>query len=82
MGKIKEITVIDIWQQNINDLAVVTSMRIVNTDDRIYYMLYNQTWGLEAITKVSENGEIIYDSLMFTIKDGLLCELEWIYLVL
>jgi len=77
VGEIKELTVVDIWQQNIDDLAAELFIRIVNSEDRTYYMWYNQTWGLVMVRTDSEGGEIIYSSIMHTIvEDGRICGLE------
>jgi len=77
VGEIKELTVVDIWQQNIDDLAAELFIRIVNSENRTYYMWYNQTWGLVMVRKGSEDGEIIYSSIMHTIvEDGRICGLE------
>jgi len=77
VGEIKELAVVDIWQQNIDDLAAVLVMRIVNSEDRTYYLRYNQTWGLGIVTRDSEDGEIIFDSFIHSIRDGRLCEREY-----
>jgi len=68
---------VDLQQQNIDDLAAVLVMRIVNSEDRTYYLRYNQTWGLGVVREGSEDGERIYSSVTHIIvDDGRTCGLE------
>ena len=77
VGEIEKLTVVDIWHQNIDDLAAVLIIRIVNSEDRTYYLQYNQTWGLGVVRKDSEDGELIYSiATHFIVDDGRICGLE------
>lgn len=73
VGEIEELTIVRVWQQNIDDLAASLTIRIVNMEGRVYYVWYNQTWGLEAITKESENGEILYDRELHRLTERGIC---------
>jgi hypothetical protein len=51
--------------------------RIVGENGQIYYMYYNQTWGIGIVRKESEDGEMIYNSALPTLYEGRLCEREY-----
>ena len=44
--------------------------RIENQDGEIFYMFYDQTWGLGSVHKDSEDGERIYSPLIHIIIDN------------
>jgi len=75
VGQITELFVVRVNQNN--SLAAELILRIVNEEDSTYYIWYNRTWGLGMVTTESENGEIIYDSIMHTIINGQICEREY-----
>jgi hypothetical protein len=75
VGEITELSVVRVTE-GAHDLAGELIVRIVNTEGSTYYIWYNRTWGLGEVTKESEDGEMIYNSLMYTIIDGRICEPE------
>ena len=76
VGEIKELTVVRV-SEGAHDLFDILIMRIVNEEDDVYYIWYPRSLSLDMVTRDSEDGEIIYDSLIHTIRDGQLCEREY-----
>ena len=80
VGEITNITVvqvereIDEYTDSVFDILVI---KITNEDGEIYYLRYPRASLLSRVTRGSEEGEIIYESQMFTIRNGRLCEREY-----
>jgi len=49
----------------------------ISENGGIYYLWYNQTWGLSAVTKGDRYGEAVYDRIFHTIVDGEIREREY-----
>ena len=80
VGEIQELTVVrvereidDFTDSLVDDLII----RIVNGEDSIYYVWYQRSSGLGMVTTDSEDGEMIYNRVLHTIRDGQICEREY-----
>jgi len=82
LGEIKEIFTVRILESVslIEDLLI---LRVINTNNNTYYLLYHQSWGLWEVTKENENGEIIYSKTTHIVWDGKMHEFDplelWIH---
>jgi len=80
VGEIREITPIRVVRaigESTDSPSDILIIRIIDEEENIYYLWYPRSSLLGMVTKDSEDGEIIYDSLMFTIRNGQLCEREY-----
>ena len=75
IGEIQELTVVrlDYVDYGFNYVLI---MRITNKRNNIYYLYYSQYGGLGVVKRGNEDGEMIYNSAIHTIRDGQLCERE------
>ena len=73
IGEIQELTVIEIQERFPGDLSSMLVMRIINETSNVYYLFYDQTWGLGIVREDNENGEMIFGSLTHFIRDGQIC---------
>jgi len=76
VGEIREIDFVRI-EEGAHDLAGTLILKIVNQESNVYYIWYNRTWGLGVVTTESEEGEMIYNSAIHTIRDGQICKREY-----
>ena len=76
VGEIEELTVVRLAQGD-SYMADALIIKIANENGEIYYLRYPRSSLLSRVTRDSEDGEIIYESQMFTIRNGQLCEREY-----
>jgi len=78
VGEIEELNVVrlELGDRGFNDVLVIRIQTISNND--IYYLRYQRSRGLGNVTRDNETGEVIYNSAIHTIRDGQLCEREYI----
>ena len=69
VGEIIEFTIVRL-HEGVHDLSDVLIIRIVNEENKTYYIWYSRTWGLQMVIEESEYGEMIFSSATHIILNG------------
>ena len=78
IGEIQTVETIEIIEPFPNSVATVLIMQLVTINNEIYYIEFNQTWGLSSVSRSLERLEedVIYDSYKHEIFDGRLWNVD------